>query len=145
MLLADLVFGALFGSVFALGKQLIDNGFKFNEIDRDKVANSVIVGGALGLCTALGIGFLGHVLAGTVTGLSAVISAACGLAAAAVASFTGGAVGYAVEKFINGEEVYKSEFYNQGMITMEPEFTTLLLEDSWDHKERLERKASCLV
>ncbi len=118
MLIAGLVFGALIGGVFDLGKQLVENGFKFDKVDWGKVANSAIVGGALGLCTALGVGFLGPVIAGTVTGLSAVVSVTCGLAAAAVASFTGGAVGYAVEKYINGEEWDKQEFYTQGLITM---------------------------
>ena len=127
MLIAGLVFGAAIGFAFDVGGQLVQNGFDFGSIDWAKAVNSAIVGGALGLCTALGVGFLGPVIAGTVTGLSAVVSVTSGLVAAAVASFTGGYVGYVVEKTMKGEEVYKDEAIMQGSITMASGFYNFVI------------------
>ncbi len=100
ILLFGLFFGIIFAGAFDAGKQLIQNGWDFSSLDLGSIANSAIVGGALGLSLALGVVYLGPVIAG-VAGASgkAALIAFC---VSSVISFGAGALGYAAEEWFNG-------------------------------------------
>ncbi len=100
ILLFGLLIGAFAAGAFDAGKQLIQNGWDFSSLDLGSIANSAIVGGALGLSLALGVVYLGPVIAG-VAGASgkAALIAFC---VSSVISFGAGALGYAAEEWFNG-------------------------------------------
>ena len=99
LLLGGLLFGALAGGVFDEGIQLIKNDWDFSSLDWGSIANSTIVGGALGLSLALGVAYLGPVLAGIAgaSGKTALIA----FGASSAISFGAGALGYATEEWMN--------------------------------------------
>lgn len=100
MVLIGTLVGAAVGFGFDAGKQLIDNGFDFSQVDWGIAVNSAIVGGALGFSLAMGVGYLGPVIAGTaVTGG---LTAGGAFAISTSVSFGAGALGYASEEWING-------------------------------------------
>lgn len=99
ILISTLV-GAAIGGGVNLGKQLINNGWDFREVDWGSVANSAIVGGALGFSLAMGVGYLGPVIAGTAT--AGGLTAGGAFAISTAVSFGAGALGYASEEWING-------------------------------------------
>lgn len=100
MVIIGTVVGGALGFGFDVGGQLINNGWNFNEVDWGSATNSTIVGAALGFSMAMGVGYLGPVIAGA--------SGASGMAAlgafgvSATVSFGAGALGYASEEWING-------------------------------------------
>ncbi len=95
LLLGGLLFGTIAAGVFDAGKQLIQNGWDFSSLDWGNIANSAIVGGALGLSFALGVAYLGPVIAGVAgaSGKAALIA----FGASSVISF-----GAATEEWMNG-------------------------------------------
>jgi len=95
MVLIGTLFGAAVGFGFDAGKQLINNGWDFSEVDWGSAVNSAIVGGALGLSFALGVAYLGPVIAGVAgaSGKAALIA----FGASSVISF-----GAATEEWMNG-------------------------------------------
>lgn len=101
MVIIGTVVGGALGFGFDVGGQLINNGWNFNEVDWGSATNSTIVGAALGFSMAMGVGYLGPVIAGA--------SGASGMAAlgafgvSATVSFGAGALGYTSEEWINGK------------------------------------------
>ncbi len=78
---------------------MIQNGWDFSSLDWGSIANSFIVGGALGLSLALGMIYLGPVMVGiaSASGKAALIA----FGASLTISFVGGALGYAAEEWFN--------------------------------------------
>ena len=100
MVLIGTLFGAAVGFGFDAGKQLINNGWDFSEVDWGSAVNSGIVGGALGFSLTMGIGYLGPVIAGTAT--AGGLTAGGAFAISTTVSFGAGALGYATEEWMNG-------------------------------------------
>ena len=100
MVLIGTLFGAAVGFGFDAGKQLINNGWDFSEVDWGSAVNSAIVGGALGFSLAMGVGYLGPVIAGTAT--AGGLTAGGAFAISTAVSFGAGALGYATEEWMNG-------------------------------------------
>ena len=100
MVLIGTLVGATVGFGFNVGKQLIDNGWDFIKVDWGSAVNSAIVGGALGFSLAMGVGYLGPVIAGTAVAGS--LTAGGAFAISTTVSFGAGALGYASEEWING-------------------------------------------
>ena len=104
VLTSMIIFGTLFGLAtgfgFSAGKQLIENDWDFSKVDWGKVANSTIVGGALGFSFAMGVGYLGPVMACAATASKAAAGIAFGISAGV--TYAAGALGYATEEWING-------------------------------------------
>ena len=100
MILFGTLIGAASGFLFDAGKQLINNGGNLHEVNWGSAVNSSIVGAALGFSLAMGVGYLGPVIAGTsvVGGLS--VGSAFAISSAV--SFGAGALGYVSEEWING-------------------------------------------
>ena len=99
MILTGIGFGAFTGFAMNVGKQLISNGWDFGKIDWGSALNSCIVGAALGFSTAMGVIYLGPVLAGTA--VIGGLTAGGAFAISAAVSFGAGALGYAVEEWKN--------------------------------------------
>lgn len=89
------IFGVAVGFGFDLGKQLINNGWDFSEVDWGRAVNSAIVDGTLGFSLAMGVGYLGPVIAGTAT--AGGLTAGGAFAISTAVSFGAGALGYATE------------------------------------------------
>ena len=100
MVLIGTLFGAAVGFGFDAGKQLINNGWDFSEVDWGSAVNSAIVGEALGFSLAMGVGYLGPVIAGTAT--AGGLTAGGAFAISTAVSFAAGALGYATEEWMNG-------------------------------------------
>ena len=98
--ISALIIGAVVGFGFNVGKQLINNGWNFSEVDWGSAVNSAIVGGALGFSLAMGVGYLGPVIAGTAT--AGGLTAGGAFAISTAVSFGAGALGYATEEWMNG-------------------------------------------
>jgi len=73
MILIGTAIGAVTGFGMDAGKQLIANGWDFEDVDWGSAVNSGIVGAALGFSLSMGVGYLGPVIAGvsTASGLTA--------------------------------------------------------------------------
>ncbi|MGM9900116.1 MAG: RHS repeat domain-containing protein [Bacilli bacterium] len=100
MVLIGTLFGAAVGFGFDAVKQLINNGWDFSEVDWGSAVNSAIVGGALGFSLAMGVGYLGPVIAGTA--IAGGLTAGGAFAISTAVSFSAGALGYATEEWMNG-------------------------------------------
>jgi len=100
MIVVGTVIGGEFGFGFNVAGQLINNGWNFNEVDWGSSINSTIVGAALGFSMAMGVGFLGPLIAGT-SGASG-IAALSAFGISGAVSFGAGALGYASEEWFNG-------------------------------------------
>ena len=100
MLIAGTVIGAATGFGFSAGKELIDNNWDFSKVDLGKVVNNTLVGAATGFSLAMGVGFLGPVLAGTAA--AGVMSAGTAFGISLGVSFAAGSLGYATEEWMNG-------------------------------------------
>ena len=100
MVLIGTLFGAAVGFGFDAGKQLINNGWDFSAVDWGSAVNSAIVGGALGFSLAMGVGYLGPVIAGIAGASTKAALIAFGVSSAV--SFGAGALGYATEEWMNG-------------------------------------------
>ena len=100
MILIGTIIGATVGFGFDVGKQLINNGLNFTTVDWGSAVNSAIVGGALGFSLAMGVGYLGPLIAGTATVGGLTVGGAFAISTAV--SFGAGALGYASEEWING-------------------------------------------
>ena len=100
MVLIGTLVGAAVGFGFDAGKQLIDNGWDFSEVDWGSAVNSGIVGGALGFSLSMGVAYLGPVIAGVADASGKAALIAFGTSSAV--SFGAGALGYASEEWMNG-------------------------------------------
>ena len=100
MVLIGTLFGAAVGFGFDAGKQLINNGWDFSEVDWGSAVNSAIVGGALGFSLAMGVGYFGPVIAGAAA--TGGLTAGGAFAISTAVSFGAGALGYATEEWMNG-------------------------------------------
>ena len=112
------LFGILAGFTITTGLQLIENKWNFFELDWGQIVNNSIVGGSLGFSFAMGVVYLGPVLAGsaTVSGMSATIAFAISIGV----NFTAGSFGYVMEEIMNGRTVYLDDvIYNGIMVSIE--------------------------
>ena len=107
--------GAIIGFGTDVGKQLIDNGGNFSEINWGSAINNAIVGGAVGLSYALGVSVLGPVIAGSATASWSASMVAFGISSAV--SFGAGALGYSVQELINGKTPNFGKAMVQGGLT----------------------------
>ena len=94
------IIGAAIGFGSSIGKQLIDNGWDFSKLEWGQVVNRMIVGGALGFSFAMGVGFLGPVLAGTA--VAGAMSAGTAYCISLGVSFAAGSIGYVLEESMCG-------------------------------------------
>ncbi len=99
-LLIAVAIGAVTGFAFDVGKQLIKNDWNFSEVDWGSATNSAIVGGALGFSLAMGVIYLGPVIAGTA--IAGGLTASGAFAISTAVSFGAGTLGYALEEWIDG-------------------------------------------
>ena len=113
VLLGAIAIGALIGLGFNAYDQLSKNGWDFSELNIGELAQSAIVGGALGLSFAMGVGYLGPLMSGAIT-LTNVAYAAGGLAASTVISYCSGTIGYAVNETLNGRDYDFNSASNYG-------------------------------
>ena len=110
--------GATVGFGFDIGKQLINNGWDFSEVNYGSAVNSSIVGGALGFSLALGVSCLGPVIAGTAT--AGGLTSGGAFAISTAVSFGAGALGYASEEWLNGgEPSLKKAIMHGGLVALE--------------------------
>ncbi len=118
MIIVGTLFGFATGFGVSAGKQLIENDWDFSKVDWGKVANSTIVGGALGFSFAMGVGYLGPVLAGAATASNAAAGIAFGISAGV--SYVAGSLGYATEEWINGRSPnFGKAMLNGGFVALE--------------------------
>ena len=103
MLLGGTVVGMLLGGGIDFVMQLIKNGQNISELDIGSIMNSTLVGGALGFSGAMGVGYLGPVIAGVATyGASTVMTAFC--ISVGVSAIAGGG-GYIIQEIKNGNDI----------------------------------------
>ena len=118
MILGGTFFGAAIGALFDVGKQLIDNGGDFSKLDLGSIVNSAIVGGALGFSLAMGVAYLGPMIAGTAT-TGWTLTTVAFLTSTSI-SFCAGALGYATEEWINGRSPSSQKaLMNGGIVAFE--------------------------
>ena len=118
MVLIGTVVGAAAGFGFDAGKQLMDNGWDFSEVDWGSAVNSSIVGGALGFSLAMGVGYLGPVIAGAAT--AGGLTAGGAFAISTAVSFGAGALGYASEEWVNGRTPsFRKAMMHGGFVALE--------------------------
>jgi RHS repeat-associated protein len=120
--LSMLIFGTLFGLAagfgVSAGKQLIENDWDFSKVDWGKVVNSTIVGGVLGFSFAMGVVYLGPVLAGVATVSKVAAGIAFGISVGV--SYAAGSLGYATEEWINDRSPnFGKAMLNGGFVALE--------------------------
>ena len=104
LILAGALMGALFGGLVDAGTQLHNNE-AHKALDFGSIANSTITGAAFGMSTALGVGYLGPMIAGSATfSTGSVISAF--FFSVGISALAGGG-GYVAQEIVNkrGDEL----------------------------------------
>ena len=91
--------GFALGFGINIGEQLYNNGWNFNSIDLGSAFNDAIVGAGLGFAFAMGVYFLGPVLAAAEGAKWGTMMIMAGVSTAI--SFGAGALGYATEEWFN--------------------------------------------
>ena len=103
-ILASILIGTIMGIVIGASMdiitQLVGNGGNSDDLDIGSTFNSAIVGGALGFSTAMGVAYLGPVIAGTSTLSSGGILTA--FTASVIVSAIAGGTGYVLQEEIRG-------------------------------------------
>ena len=103
MLICGIIIGALASGAIDAGIQLSKNGGDFQALNWGSIANSAITGAALGMSTALGVGYLGPMIAGTATFGAKTIVAAFSVSVG-ISALSGG-VGYVLQQSINKDSI----------------------------------------
>ena len=105
--LSLLIIGTVIGGVFSAGvdagTQLYKNGGDITGLDVGSIIKSGLVGSALGLSTAMGVGYLGPIISGTATFSAGTVAGAFGISIG-VSALAGG-TGYAIEERLNNREI----------------------------------------
>jgi hypothetical protein len=103
--LSVIIFGTVVGIIFGGGAefatQLYENDGEIEKVDWGSVANSAIVGGALGFSSSMGLSYLGPMIAnGTITAGTLLTSFSVSVGVSAVA----GGGGYLLQETFNGRK-----------------------------------------
>ena len=120
--LSLLILGTVIGGVFSAGIdagiQLYKNGGDISELDVGSIIKSGLVGCALGLSTAMGVGYLGPIINGTAVFSANTATAAFGISVGVSALAAG--TGYVIEERLNNREISaKGILVNAGITALQ--------------------------